>query len=177
MRTCLRVLATGQILIMSELLHEVAVSVEPGTPSILETPLVASILTTRSWPIRQNGLAPAEWCHTLATTESRFWAGAILHWAAYTLYWRLDIIMYEKNMRKCLRTLAIVISSTVLRTSIVLKNIRPCLRDLITFMHRQTGPLFVSVIASHQISAKLLHKLMLNHYWLYPLEHNSVKLE
>ena len=31
----------------------------------------------------ENGLAQADWYHTLATTASRFWAGTIPHWAAY----------------------------------------------------------------------------------------------
>ena len=38
----------------------------------------------------KNGSASAERYHTLPTTASQFWAGTILHWAAYTLHWRID---------------------------------------------------------------------------------------
>ena len=41
---------------------------------------VARVLTTRPWPIHQNGLALALWYHTQFTTASRFWAGTILQW-------------------------------------------------------------------------------------------------
>ena len=51
----------------------------------------------------QNGFAPAERYHTLATTASRFWAGTIPHWTAYTWHWRIDIILYGGNMRTSLR--------------------------------------------------------------------------
>ena len=83
-----------------------------GGPRILDPSpptVVASVLTTRTWahdPSAKKGLAPAERHHTLATTVSWFWAGTIPHWAAYTWHWRIDIILYEGNMRTCLHALA-----------------------------------------------------------------------
>ena len=56
---------------------------------LLETPLtahfVASVLTTWPWPIRKKRIGTS-WAvsHILATAAGRFWAGTILHWAAYT---------------------------------------------------------------------------------------------
>ena len=43
----------------------------------------------------RNGLAPAEGYQVLATTASRFLAGTILHWAAYTWHWCMHITLYE----------------------------------------------------------------------------------
>ena len=43
---------------MSELLHEVNASVEPGTPATPLAPtIVASVLTTQPWPIRQKRIS------------------------------------------------------------------------------------------------------------------------
>ena len=88
MRTCLCVLAAGQIPIMSELLHEVRCQCWTGGPKISETPLiptaVASVLTNRSWPIRY---------HTVATAASRFWAGTILHWDV-----RYEVVVYSGKL-------------------------------------------------------------------------------
>ena len=47
-------------------------------------------------PIHKNGLAPAEWNHTLFTLMWQFRAGTFLHWAAYAGYWRIGIILYDK---------------------------------------------------------------------------------
>ena len=41
----------------------------------------------------KNGLAPAEWYYTQATTTSRFRARIIPHWAAYTRHKRLNVIL------------------------------------------------------------------------------------
>ena len=40
----------------------------------------------------KNGLALAVLHHTPGTTARRFWAGTIVHWAAYTWHWHMDII-------------------------------------------------------------------------------------
>ena len=45
----------------------------------------------------KNGLALDVWYHQPVTTASRFWAGAILHWAAYNRHWCLDIIFMEET--------------------------------------------------------------------------------
>ena len=58
----------GKLQIISELLHELETSFEIGTPKSqrhLSPPItVASVLTTRPWPVRQNGLAAAKLFHT-----------------------------------------------------------------------------------------------------------------
>ena len=43
---------------------------------------------------------------TPSTTASRLWAGTILQWAAHASHWRINIILYEGNMRASLCTLA-----------------------------------------------------------------------
>ena len=65
-----------------------------GTPKS-KTPLVAHFCSQRpshSGMAHPNGLARAERYHTLATIANRFWARTILHWAAYTWYWRTDML-------------------------------------------------------------------------------------
>ena len=82
-----------------------------GDPRFLETPPSAHCSSQRlnyspmTHPSK-NGLAPTERYHTLVTTANLFYAGTILHWAAYPWHWRIDIILYEGDMRTCLRSLA-----------------------------------------------------------------------
>ena len=68
------------------------------------THIMPCVLTTRPWPTHQkNGLALAVFYHTPGTA-SRLWAGASLHWAAYTWHWHIDIIsLWRKhgNMSLC----------------------------------------------------------------------------
>ena len=71
-----------------------------GDPRILETPLALNCCSQHLDPSVKNRLAPPEWYHTLVTTASRFWAGMILHWAAYTWHWRIDIINVMSVVRK-----------------------------------------------------------------------------
>ena len=59
---------------MSELLHLLEFSFDRGPQSIKAIPPPAnmpSVLTTRPWPVHQNGLAPAVWYHTTCSTTGR----------------------------------------------------------------------------------------------------------
>ena len=78
---------------LSELLHEVDASGEREPPKS-KTPLVAHFCSQRPSHsgMAHPNLARAERYHTLATIANRFWAGTILHWAAYTWYWRTDML-------------------------------------------------------------------------------------
>ena len=47
-------------------------------------------------PSVKNGLALI-WYHATGTTTRWLWAGMILHWAAYTLHWHINIILVPRK--------------------------------------------------------------------------------
>ena len=67
---------------------------------ISKTPLAAHCCVLNHSAIThpsKHGLAPAEWYHTLNTIESRFRAGTILHWTAYTWHWRRYHFVWRRH--------------------------------------------------------------------------------
>ena len=86
---------------MSELLHEVYASSEPGTPEsqrhVSPPTAVASVRIIRPRPIRHKRIGTSgitHWPHR----GSRIWAGTILFWVAYIWSWLTDIILYGGNI-------------------------------------------------------------------------------
>ena len=98
-RTCLRALATGLIPIMSKWANCLMrwMPIGNGDPRRHHSPLaaVAGVLTIQPWPIRSNGLAPAEQYHTSAKTASRFWKGTFLHGVVYNWRWCICITLIK----------------------------------------------------------------------------------
>ena len=87
---------------MSELLHEVYASSEPGTPESQRyaspPTAVASVRIIRPRPIRHKRIGTSgitHWPHR----ASRIRAGTILFWVAYIWSWLTDIILYGRNVR------------------------------------------------------------------------------
>ena len=58
--------------------HEIMSEPVMSVKATLASTFVPSVLTTRPWPTRQNGLVLAVWYHTPGTTANRFSAGLLL---------------------------------------------------------------------------------------------------
>ena len=75
------------------------------TPNI--TTAVVSVITTRPWPIHQKQICTSSMVScTAVTTANGVWARMILHRAAYSWHWRIDIIYARRSHETYLPALA-----------------------------------------------------------------------